>query len=74
MRNPSAAKGRTRAQVCAVARGEADAEAIKTFVNGQVGKTQRLAEVVIVESLPRSHIGKVLKRELRDSWQKSPTE
>jgi acyl-coenzyme A synthetase/AMP-(fatty) acid ligase len=30
--------------------------------------------VVIVESLPRSHIGKVLKRELRDSWQKSPIE
>ena len=52
-------------------KGEADAEAIKTFVNGQVGKTQRLADVKIVDSLPRSHIGKVLKRELRDAWQAS---
>ena len=31
-----------------------------------VGKTQRLADLVIVEALPRSAIGKVLKRELRD--------
>jgi alkyl hydroperoxide reductase subunit AhpF len=44
---------------------EADAEAIKTFVNGQVGKTQRLADVKIVDSLPRSHIGKLLKTDLR---------
>lgn len=49
-----------------------DAADIKAFVNGQVGKTQRLADVQIVDSLPRSHIGKVLKRELRDSWQNSP--
>ena len=50
------------------------ADELKAWMNARVGKTQRLAEVVIVDSLPRSHIGKVLKRELRDSWQKSPTE
>jgi acyl-CoA synthetase (AMP-forming)/AMP-acid ligase II len=44
----------------------ADAAALKTWTNGRVGKTQRLADVVIVDTLPRSAIGKVLKRELRD--------
>jgi acyl-CoA synthetase (AMP-forming)/AMP-acid ligase II len=44
----------------------ADAIALKAWTNSRVGKTQRLAEVVIVDTLPRSAIGKVLKRELRD--------
>ena len=38
------------------------------WVNGKLGKTQRLADLQILESLPRSHIGKVLKRELRDAY------
>jgi acyl-CoA synthetase (AMP-forming)/AMP-acid ligase II len=47
---------------------EADPEALRTAANAKVGKTQRLAAVVLVDELPRSHIGKVLKRELRDSF------
>lgn len=43
-----------------------EAEAIRAFANGHLGKVQRIAEVQIVEALPRSPIGKVLKRELRD--------
>ena len=43
-------------------------DAIRDWVNARVGKTQRLADLVIVESLPRSHIGKILKRDLRDSY------
>jgi acyl-CoA synthetase (AMP-forming)/AMP-acid ligase II len=43
-----------------------DAAGLKTWTNGRVGKFQRLADVEIVDSLPRSAIGKVLKRELRD--------
>jgi acyl-CoA synthetase (AMP-forming)/AMP-acid ligase II len=43
-----------------------DAAALKAWTNAKVGKTQRLADVALVESLPRSAIGKVLKRELRD--------
>jgi acyl-coenzyme A synthetase/AMP-(fatty) acid ligase len=35
-------------------------------VNARLGKTQRLAAVRLVDRLPRSAIGKVLKRELRD--------
>jgi acyl-CoA synthetase (AMP-forming)/AMP-acid ligase II len=41
---------------------------IQNWANTQLGKTQRLAVVEIVETLPRSAIGKVLKRELRDNF------
>lgn len=47
--------------------GPSDAEAIKSWANEKLGKTQRLAAIHIVDELPRSAIGKVLKRELRDS-------
>jgi len=43
-----------------------DPAELKAWTNAQVGKTQRLAEVIMVDTLPRSAIGKVLKRELRD--------
>ena len=46
----------------------ADADALRAAVNAGLGKTQRLAALVLVDELPRSHIGKVLKRELRDSF------
>ena len=49
----------------------ADADAVRSFVNARVGKTQRLAEVRVVPGLPRSAIGKVLKRELRDDYVKA---
>jgi acyl-CoA synthetase (AMP-forming)/AMP-acid ligase II len=45
------------------------AEALKAWLNERVGKTQRLADLQLVDHLPRSHIGKVLKRELRDGYQ-----
>ena len=41
---------------------------IREWVNGRVGKTQRLAAVEIVPTLPPSAIGKVLKRELREKY------
>jgi long-chain acyl-CoA synthetase len=50
-----------------VSRG-ASAEEVKAFVNARVGRTQRLTDVRVTTALPRSHIGKVLKRELRDSY------
>jgi len=38
------------------------------WTNARVGKMERLAAVKVIESLPRSPIGKVLKRELRDVY------
>ncbi|CAM2152444.1 4-coumarate--CoA ligase [Pararobbsia alpina] len=42
--------------------------AFKDFANAKLGKMQRLADVVFIDVLPRSPIGKVLKRELRDLY------
>ena len=39
---------------------------LRDWCNARVGKTQRLHAVHLIDELPRSHIGKVLKRELRD--------
>jgi acyl-CoA synthetase (AMP-forming)/AMP-acid ligase II len=47
----------------------AGAEALREWTNARVGKIQRLAALELVEALPRSAIGKVLKRELRDAYQ-----
>ena len=45
-----------------------DPASLKAWVNERLGKTQRLADVRLIDELPRSHIGKVLKRELRDAY------
>jgi long-chain acyl-CoA synthetase len=47
---------------------KATGEQLSSWMNERVGKTQRLSALEVVESLPRSAIGKVLKRELRDSY------
>ncbi|RYG18020.1 MAG: 4-coumarate--CoA ligase [Caulobacteraceae bacterium] len=44
------------------------ADDLRDWANGKLGKTQRLSDLQLVDALPRSHIGKVLKRELRDSY------
>lgn len=44
------------------------ASTLRDWANERLGKTQRLAAVEIVDNLPRSAIGKVLKRELRDNF------
>ena len=49
-----------------VAAGGVDAEALRQWANSQLGKAQRISEVKMIDELPRSPIGKVLKRELRD--------
>lgn len=42
--------------------------ALKAWANERLGKVQRLADVRFLPVLPRSDIGKVLKRQLRDSY------
>jgi long-chain acyl-CoA synthetase len=43
-------------------------QALKAFVNERLGKMQRVTDIVFVDVLPRSPIGKILKRELRDLY------
>lgn len=49
-----------------VLRAAADLGAILRETNAKLGKTQRLNRLIETDELPRSVIGKVLKRELRD--------
>jgi len=66
---PSAEWGETPVAFCVLKPGAGeDAEALRQWANAQVGKTQRLHALRVVDELPRSAIGKVLKRELRDRW------
>ena len=46
----------------------ADVAELLQWVNQRVGKTQRVTALRVVQELPRSAIGKVLKRELRDQY------
>jgi len=50
------------------ANDHSSAEAVKDWYNQRAGKTQRLADLCFVNELPRSAIGKVLKRDLRASY------
>lgn len=66
---PSQSWGETPVAFVVLREGAAvDAEALREWVNAQVGKTQRLAALELCAQLPRSAIGKVLKRELRDGF------
>ena len=47
---------------------QAEAHALREWLNVRVGKTQRVADVRLVAFLPRSEIGKVLKRQLREQY------
>ena len=42
-----------------------DGVGIRDWANRRLGKQQRLADVLLVEDLPRNPNGKILKRELR---------
>ncbi|WP_322044386.1 class I adenylate-forming enzyme family protein [Paraburkholderia sp. J67] len=49
----------------------AHAQALAAWANERLGKMQRVSEVVIADALPRSAIGKILKRELREGFRPS---
>ena len=50
------------------AAGVADPEALRVWANARLGKMQRISAVEVVEELPRSAIGKILKRELQERY------
>jgi long-chain acyl-CoA synthetase len=62
---PSEEWGETPVGFVVLREGTDMAEVLAT-ANARVGKTQRLNRLIAVTELPRSPIGKVLKRELRD--------
>src|SRR5262249_18447621 len=65
----SARWGETPVAFVVLAPGQdVDAESLRAFANARLGKTQRIADVSVVPALPRSAIGKVLKRELRANY------
>jgi long-chain acyl-CoA synthetase len=64
---PSVQWGETPAAY-AVPRAAASADEVLRWVNERVGKTQRLSALEWLDELPRSAIGKVLKRDLRERW------
>ena len=55
-------------KVLAVVSVSRDLDSLRAWANARLGKTQRLPVLEILETLPRSAIGKVLKRELRDRY------
>jgi long-chain acyl-CoA synthetase len=66
---PSAEWGETPVAFVVRRAGHDDsAEALRAWMNQRVGKTQRLADLRFLDEMPRSAIGKVLKRELRDAY------
>ena len=65
---PGAASGALRRAFVVPNEGALAADELRAWVNGRVGKIQRLADLRYVAELPRSDIGKVLKRQLRDGY------
>lgn len=64
----SAEWGETPVAWVVPAPGAPEPDALRAWANERLGKTQRLAGVRYLPELPRSDIGKVLKRELRERW------
>ena len=66
---PSEQWGELPMALCVRRPGATATEAeIREWANGQLSKTQRLVAVEFRESLPRSTIGKIMKRELREPY------
>jgi long-chain acyl-CoA synthetase len=66
---PSERWGETPLAVVALKPGaSATAAELIDYTNARVGKAQRLSAVEFIDELPKSAIGKVLKRELRDRF------
>jgi acyl-CoA synthetase (AMP-forming)/AMP-acid ligase II len=63
---PSEEWGETPVGFIVPRKSTCDTQEILAFANLRLGKTQRLAALHVIDELPRSTIGKILKRELRE--------
>jgi acyl-CoA synthetase (AMP-forming)/AMP-acid ligase II len=62
---PSEAWGETPVGFVRLTDAAASPDSILARVNGQLGKTQRISVLYTIDEMPRSHIGKLLKTDLR---------
>ena len=58
--------GETPVGFVVLAGGARNADQVLATVNARLGKTQRLSALYAINEMPRSHIGKLLKTELRE--------
>ena len=66
---PSKAWGETPLAIVVREPGAAaDEESLREWANARLGKLQRISQLVFIADLPKSSIGKVLKRELRQTY------
>jgi long-chain acyl-CoA synthetase len=65
---PSEQWGETPVAFVVARTGLTSPQDLLAWVNARLGKMQRLSDVCFVDTFPRSHIGKVLKRELREVY------
>jgi long-chain acyl-CoA synthetase len=65
---PSPEWGESPVAFVVPAAGAPAAQDLRAWANERLGKTQRLLDVRYLQELPRSDIGKVLKRQLRDGY------
>ncbi|MGR3323291.1 MAG: class I adenylate-forming enzyme family protein [Pseudooceanicola sp.] len=70
---PSRDWGETPLALVIPKRADADPEAIREWANERLGKIQRVSKVEFRDDLPRSEIGKILKRELREPYWQNAT-
>ena len=69
---PSARWGETPVAFVVPGAGRPVTEAaLCQWANERLGKSQRLADLVLVDQLPRSEVGKVLKRSLRERFDRA---
>ena len=69
---PSETWGESPVAFVVPAPGAPAPQSVRDWANARLGKVQRLVDLRYVGELPRSDIGKVLKRELRDAWRAKP--
>ena len=62
---PSETWGETPVGFVRLTDAAASPDSILARVNGQLGKTQRISVLYTIDEMPRSHIGKLLKTDLR---------
>ncbi|MEH6589592.1 MAG: AMP-binding protein [Halioglobus sp.] len=66
---PSREWGETPLAIVVLEEGVTESEeALRSWANERLGKAQRISQLVFIDELPKSSIGKVLKRQLRETY------